>query len=73
MKKIICLLLICFTLTGCVSGNEVSIDKTEYSVILNSGSSFVITFKDPVTNVWYISSRNGVTPRLNKDGTLYVK
>lgn len=25
--------------------------KTEYSVILNSGSCFVFTFKDPDTNV----------------------
>lgn len=73
MKRIICLLLICFLLTGCVSGTEVPTEKTEYSVILNSGSSFVFTFKDPDTNVWYISSENGVTPRLNQDGTLYVK
>lgn len=73
MKRIICLLLICFSLTGCVSGTEVPTEKTEYSVILNSGSSFVFTFKDPDTNVWYISSKNGVTPRLNQDGTLYVK
>jgi hypothetical protein len=73
MKKIICLLLICFTLTGCASGNEVPTEKTEYSVILNSGSGFVFTFKDPDTNVWYISSKNGVTPRLNQDGSLYVK
>ena len=73
MKKIIFLLLICFTLTGCVSGNKVPTDKTEYSVILNSGSSYVFTFKDPSTNVWYISNINGVTPRLNQDGTLYVK
>lgn len=34
---------------------------------------FVFTFKDPDTNVWYISAENGVTPRLNKDGSLYVK
>lgn len=73
MKRIICLLLICLALTGCVSGTEVPTEKTEYSVILNSGSSFVFTFKDPDTNVWYISTKNGVTPRLNQDGTLYVK
>lgn len=42
MKKIICLLLFCFTLTGCTPGNKVSSDK-------------------------------GVTPRLNQDGSLYVK
>lgn len=73
MKRIICLLLICLSLTGCVPGTKVSSEKTEYSVILNNGSSFVVTFKDPDTNVWYISNENGVTPRLNQDGTLYVK
>lgn len=73
MKKIICLLLFCFTLTGCTPGNKEPIEKTEYSIILNSGSAFVFTFKDPDTNVWYIVSGKGVTPRLNQDGSLYVK
>lgn len=73
MKKIICLLLFCFTLTGCTSGNKVSTEKTDYSVILNNGLAFAVTFKDPDTNVWYIASGNGVTPRLNQDGSLYVK
>lgn len=73
MKKIICLLLFCFTLTGCKPANKVPSEKTDYSVILNSGSAFVFTFKDHDTNVWYIASDKGVTPRLNQDGTLYVK
>lgn len=73
MKKIICLLLFCFTLTGCTPGDRVPTEKTEYSILLNSGSSFVFTFKDPDTNVWYIASGEGVTPRLNQDGSLYVK
>lgn len=73
MKKIIWLLLFCFTLTGCTPGNKVPTEKTEYSIILNSGSAFVFTFKDPDTNVWYIASGEGVTPRLNQDGSLYVK
>ena len=73
MKKIICLLLFCFTLTGCTPGDKVPTETTEYSIILNSGSSFVFTFKDPDTNVWYIASGEGVTPRLNQDGSLYVK
>lgn len=73
MKKIIFLLLICFTLTGCTRGNKVQTEKTDYSIILNYGSAFVYTFKDPLTNVWYISSGDGITPRLNQDGTLYVK
>lgn len=67
MKKIIWLLLICFTLTGCAE------KKTDYSIILNRGSMFVYTFKDPVTNVWYISGKYGLSPRLNQDGSLYVK
>lgn len=73
MKKIICLLLFCFALTGCMPGNKVTSEKTEYSIILNSGSAFVFSFKDPDTNVWYIGSGEGVTPRLNQDGSLYVK
>lgn len=73
MKKIICLLLFCFTLTGCTPGDKVPTEKTEYSIVLNSGSSFVFTFKDPDTNVWYIASGEGLTPRLNQDGSLYVK
>lgn len=73
MKKIICLLSICLILTGCVSGTKVPTEKTEYSIMLNSGSCFVFTFKDPDTNVWYISNKYVVTPRLNQDGTLYVK
>ena len=63
---------ICFTLTGCTSGNRVPTEKTEYGIILNS-PVFVFTFKDPDTNVWYIASDRGVTPRLNQDGSLYVK
>lgn len=73
MKKIICLLLFCFTLTGCKPGDKVPTEKTEYSIVLNSASSFVFTFKDPDTNVWYIASGEGLTPRLNQDGSLYVK
>lgn len=72
MKRIICLLLICLSLTGCVSGTKVPSKKTEYSVILNNGSSFVFTFKDQI-QMYGISTENGVTPRLNQDGTLYVK
>lgn len=48
MKKIICLLSICLILTGCVSGTKVPTEKTEYSIMLNSGSCFVFTFKDPI-------------------------
>lgn len=41
MKKIICLLLFCFALTGCTPGNKVTSEKTDYSIILNSGSLYV--------------------------------
>lgn len=75
-KKLLAIYLILITavsLIGCKSGKEVVANKTEYSMILNDGSIFVYTFKDPNTGVWYISTADGVTPRLNADGTLYVK
>ena len=69
---LICLIIIASVLlVGCKGGTEVEVDRTEYSIILNSGSSFVYTFKDPNTDVWYICADNGVTPRLKSDGTLY--
>lgn len=64
---------ILFYINRCTSGNKVPTEKTEYSIILNSGSAFVFTFKDSDTNVWYIASDKGVTPRHNQDGSLYVK
>ena len=74
-KKVIGLILIlaiCFGLTGCVEGERIeNSDKIEYSILLNEGSCFVYTFKDEETGVWYISTSEGVTPRLNADGTLY--
>ena len=77
MKKkvvgLILILAICFGLTGCVEGERIeNSDKIEYSILLNEGSCFVYTFKDEETGVWYISMSEGVTPRLNADGTLYV-
>lgn len=77
MKKkvigFILVLAICFGLTGCVEGERIeNSDKIEYSILLNEGSCFVHTFKDEETGVWYISTSEGVTPRLNADGTLYV-
>ena len=75
-KKVIGLILvlaICFGLTGCVEGERIeNSDKIEYSILLNEGSRFVYTFKDEETGVWYISTSEGITPRLNADGTLYV-
>lgn len=75
-KKLLpmCLIIVVsISLIGCKAVKKVEINKTEYSIILNSGSAFVYTFKDYNTGVWYISTSAGVTPRLNADGTLYVE
>lgn len=73
MKKICGLLLIAIVLTGCKAGNKVESGKTDFSVLLNDGSAFVYTVKDSETGVWYICTQHGITPRLNSDGTLYIK
>lgn len=77
MKKkvigLILILVICFGLTGCIEGNRLeNQENTSWCGMLNDGSCFVYTFKDEETGVWYISTSEGVTPRLNADGTLYV-
>lgn len=75
-KKIIVFamaLSICFGLTACVNGNRMDPqENTKWYSMLNTGSYFVYTFQDGETGVWYISTSEGVTPRLNSDGTLYV-
>lgn len=76
-KKIVILfmtLILSVGLTGCDSkeGNyQESTVPIDYSVLLNSGSCFVYTFKDEETGVWYICTSKGITPRLNSDGSLY--
>lgn len=60
-----------FTISGETNNNEK--DEITYEILLNSGSCFVYTFKDTETGVWYISTSEGVTPRLNPDGSLYYK
>lgn len=74
MKKIVSILIVIMTmLCGCVEGDmKEPKNNTEYQVWLNSGSCFVYTFKDEETGVWYISTNEGITPRLNDDGSLYV-
>ena len=47
--------------------------NTPFQMLLNYGSCFVYTFKDEATGVWYISTDEGVTPRLNSDGSLYTE
>lgn len=77
MKKILSILIVLVImatmLCGCVEGEMAeSRDNTEYQVWLNSGSCFVYSFKDEETGVWYVSTGEGVTLRLNADGSLYV-
>lgn len=76
MKKRILSIVVIFTLivtlTSCVKDSQGTVeDSTPYQVLLNDGSTFVYTFQDAETGVWYISSKQGVTPRLNLDGALY--
>lgn len=77
MKKVLSILIVVVIIAtmfcGCVSGNmENPKDNTEYQIWLNTGSCFVYSFKDEDTGVWYVSTSEGVTPRLNADGSLYV-
>ena len=61
-------------LTGCKSGDEQSSipdGVVKYEILLNTGSCFVYTFQDPETDVWYISTSEGVFPRLGESGGLY--
>ena len=59
---------------GCVKGEEIPKENyTQYTILLNYGSCFIYTFKDEKTGVWYISTPEGITPRLNADGTLYTE
>lgn len=65
--------ILAFGLTGCKNGNHKEYEYAiDYSILLNSGSCSVYTFRDEETGVWYISTSEGVIPRLNSDGTLYV-
>lgn len=76
MKKILICLLLAFMLTGCKGGDSQSnipAGTVKYEILLNSGSVFVYTFQDPITGVWYLSTSEGIAPRLNADGSLYVE
>lgn len=77
MKKMFLILVVVFimaiVLCGCVKGEqEEARNNTEFQMWLNYGSCFVYSFKDEETGVWYVSTGEGVTPRLNADGSLYV-
>ena len=77
MKKILLILIVVVimltTLCSCVSGDmETPRDNTKHQIWLNSGSCFVYSFRDEQTGVWYVATSEGITPRLNADGSLYV-
>lgn len=76
-KKILIGLLITMlglNATGCAFGEPIENDNySHYQVMVNNGSVFGYTFKDEETGVWYVCGRGGITPRLNADGSLYVK
>lgn len=75
-KKLLMILLMAtmvFGLFGCAGGQQLRTEEdTECQLMLNNGSAFVYSFRDEETGVWYIVTDNGVTPRLNADGSLYV-
>lgn len=76
MKKFIALILIVvlsLSLTACKDGNNIESGTADYTLIINYGTCFVYSFKDPETGVWYICTSDGITPRLNNDGTLYTE
>ena len=77
MKKIVCVVLVLIMsavmFCGCVEGEQYeSAEHTKHQMLLNTGSCFVYVFEDSETGVWYISTSEGVTPRLNADGSLYT-
>ena len=72
MKKVILLFLLCFLLSSCVSGEKIQTEiGVKYQMWISNGTIFVFTFQDPGTGVWYVSSSEGITPRLNADGSIY--
>lgn len=75
-KKIVLVALsvmIAMSTTACVKGEpKEHATDTQRQILLNTGSCFAYTFRDGATGVWYMSTSDGVTPRLNADGSLYV-
>ena len=77
-KKLLMILLLAtmaFGLSGCAGGQQLRAERnTEWQWMLSivSRNILVYSFRDEETGVWYIATNNGVTPRLNADGSLYV-
>lgn len=77
MKKVLVsiLMISAALMCGCKEGNEKdkTTEEARYEEILNYGTvDNIYTFQDPGTGVWCITRyRCGITPRLNKDGSLY--
>lgn len=77
-KKLLMMFLVAamtFGLSGCVEGQQLQAERnTEWHRMLGmfNRGIFVYSFRDEETGVWYISNGDGVTPRLNADGSLYV-
>ncbi len=66
-------LMLMTSMTACLHGEqEESVINTKNQMLLNSGSMYVYTFQDNETEVWYIATSKGITPRLNADGSLYT-
>lgn len=75
MFTILSIMVLSFTLTACKPGNEQSTiqeGSVKFEVLLNDGSIFIYTIQDPQTGIWYMCTLEGITPRLNTDGSLYV-
>ena len=77
-KKLLLLILVAtivFGLSGCAGGQQLQAERnTEWHRMLDmfNRGIFVYSFRDEETGVWYISNGDGITPRLNADGNLYV-
>lgn len=77
-KKLLMILLLAtmaFGLSGCADGQQLRAEEnTAWQRMLSivSRNILVYSFRDEETGVWYIATNNGVTPRLNADGSLYV-
>lgn len=71
---VIVIVLATVLMTGCKDGDRqdtIQEGTVKYELILNNGSCFVYIFEDPETGVWYISTGEGITPRLDKNGEPY--